>query len=131
MKNKILIVCVCALAATAVFARPHGGHRVHHRAPAHHVVHRHHHGHHHGGHHRWVGPAIVGGTILGAAVVNAITQPTIVTPAPQVVTTPTVITPAPTVIQTQTKVWVPGHYQTRVVNGIVVQDYVPGRYEWR
>jgi hypothetical protein len=130
MKNKILIVCVCALAAASVFARPHGCHRVPHRAPAHHVFHGHH-GHHHGSHRHWIGPAIVGGTILGAAVVNAFTQPTVVAPAPVVVTPAPVVAPAPTVIQTQTKVWVPGHYQTRVVNGIVVQDYVPGRYEWR
>lgn len=137
MKNKILIIGMCVLTAATVFARPHGHGRGHHRPTSHRVHHHHHRPHYHHSHRHWVGPAIVGGSILGAALVNSFTprtetvviqQPVVTTPT--VVQQPVVVNPTPVVVQ-PTRVWVPGHYVTRNVNGVIVQDWIPGRYELR
>lgn len=121
MKTLIAFTLV-ALSGLASIAAPHPGPRPIHRPPPHHIHYgpRVHHYHYH------PGPAFVGGVVgglLGAAVIEA-TRPAIVaTPAPQ----PTVIIQSPTIVPRQ--VWVEGRYQQQVVNGTIVNIWVPGHWE--
>ena len=76
-----------------------------------------HHPHHHhnsawgrGGSSFW--PGFVGGVVIGSTIFS---PPVVVTPPPP---------PGPYARQ----VWIEGHYETQIVNGIYTQIWVPGRW---
>jgi len=149
MNKKTVLILGVALAAGAVWARPHHGGGPHggprgpmvhhvgprmpmHRPPPHF---RHHGGWGHSGRYFW--PGFVGG-VIGGVVADALVAPTVIT-TPTVVTTPVVAAPvvAPTVYSAQPvcttqQVWVPGAYVDQVQpNGTVVRIWQPGHYETR
>ena len=131
MKTLITFTLI-ALSGFASIAAPHPGPRPIHRPPPYHVHYRPqvHHYHHHPGpahhYHHHPGPAFVGGVVgglLGAAVVEAIRPTIVTTPIHQ----PAVIVQSPTIVPRQ--VWVEGRYQQQVVNGTIVNVWVPGHWE--
>lgn len=138
MKKLLLVVgCLTVAFCAPAYAHPHGfhGYGRPHWGGWH---------HHHGG---WWGrggrnfwPGFVGG-VVGGALINHLTTPTVVTTpvvTTPVVTTPVVTTPvvtAPVVTTPATtvqSVWVEGRYVDQVqANGTVVRVWVPGHYEQR
>lgn len=117
----------------------------HHRTPP--RIHHHHHHHHSRG--AAVAAGIVGGAIIGSALVDAlrpdppvvttVVQPStvVVQPSPVVVQQPVVVQPPvvvqqPVVVQPATRVWVEGRYVDQVqANGTIIRTWVPGHYEMR
>ena len=156
--KKIIFALVAAILATTTMARPSYNYQVRRfgDGPAwtrHHYNygwHGHHAGHYHhgsfwgrGGRNFW--PGFVGGAI-GAAVVNAVTQPSVVvsptavvtTPqvvaAPQVVAQPVVTQPVvtqPVPVYQPTQVWVPGQWVYTTGPYGTVRTWQPGHYEYR
>ena len=147
--KKIIFALVAAILATTAMARPSYNYQVRRfgDGPAwarpHHGWHGHHAGYYHhgsfwgrGGSHFW--PGFVGG-VVGAAVVNAVAQPTVVVTTPAVVTTPQVVAPqvvtTPVVTQpvvTQpVQVWVPGQWVYTTGPYGTVRTWQPGHYEYR
>lgn len=148
--KKFILALVAAILATTTMARPSynyqyrrygdGPVRAHHHYR--HVRHYHHGGHYHGsfwgrgGRNFW--PGFIGG-VVGATVVNAVTQPSVVvtTPqvvAPQVVTTPVVTQPVvtqPAPVYQPTQVWVPGQWVYTTGPYGTVRTWQPGHYEVR
>ena len=155
-KMKIVAAISAVMCVGVCLAGPgrHGGfgHRGgfgHHRAPIHRAPppmrhHWHHGGYYHHRHHHY-GPGIVAASVIGASVIGGVLydaltpDPVVVAPSPVVVTpSPVVVqSPAPVVVQPQPvcqtqNVWVEGQYVDRVqANGTTVRTWVPGHYEQR
>ena len=90
-----------------------------HRGPAPRPAPMPHHPHHHhssawgrGGSNFW--PGFVGGVVIGSTIFS---PPVVVTPPPP---------PPPGPYARQ--MWIEGHYETQIVNGIYTQVWVPGRW---
>ena len=154
--KKIIFALVAAILATTTMARPSYNYQVRRfgDGPAwarhhYHGWHGHHAEYYHhgsfwgrGGRNFW--PGFVGGAI-GAAVVNAVTQPTVVVTPPAVVTTPQVVAPQvvtqpvvtqpvvtqPVQVYQPTQVWVPGQWVYTTGPYGTVRTWQPGHYEVR